>query len=655
MSQGQRRLAAIMFTDMVGYTALGQRNEELSLALVDEHRKVIRPILQRHGGKEVKTIGDAFLVEFDNVLEAIRCAYDIQRAVREFNISLPAENRMHLRIGVHLGDVVESDGDISGDAVNIASRIEPLAQDGQVCMTRQVYDQVQNKFELSFESLGPQTLKNVRSPVEVFKMVMPWQDERERLGRLESGRIAVLPFANVSPNPEDGYFADGMTDELISAVSKIREIRVIARTSAMKYKGSQKSIAEIGRELGVGAVLEGTVRKAGSKLRITTQLVNSQTEESLWSDTYDRELQDVFFIQSDISRRVADALRIQLNVAERDDIERSTTGSTEAYTLYLKGRYYWNERTRESIDKAVKYFEKATQLDTKYPLAFAGLADCYVILGDYNWVEPREAFPKAREYAFKAIEIDPRLAEPHVSLGAVYNSYEGLWLKSEEEFKKAIELRPSYATAHMWYGLLLIATQRFEESYKRMEQAGELDPLSRLIRVNLGSILVYMGRAREAIQRLKELLRDEPDFSAAHLTLGQAYLLDSRAEEAIYEMRKTLALAGGDPAVKADVACLFALSGEPDEANGILRELLDPVRTKWVSAIKIAQVLFALDRTEDAFNYLDRAFEEKSVFLNHGGVLVDLRTFPWFAAARKDPRWQAFLRRAGISSPKVST
>jgi tetratricopeptide (TPR) repeat protein len=278
-----------------------------------------------------------------------------------------------------------------------------------------------------------------------------------------------------------------------------------------------------------------------------------------------------------------------------------------------------------------------------------------LILGDYNWIEPREAFPKAREFAFKAIEIDPRLAEPHVSLGAVYNSYEGLWLKSEEEFKKAIELRPSYATAHMWYGLLLLAMQRFEESYKRMEQAGELDPLSRVVKVNLGSILTYMGRAREAIQRLEELLQAEPDHSLAHVTLGGAYLLDSRVEEAIYESRKALALAGGDSAVKADIACLLALAGKQEEANGILQELIDPFRTTWVSAIKIAQVLFALDRIDDAFNHLDKALEEKSVFLNHGGVFVDLRTFPWFYAARRDPRWRAFLQRVGISSPQSST
>jgi adenylate cyclase len=216
LTEGTRRLAAIMFTDLVGYTALGQRNESLSLALVDEQRKLIRPILNRHNGREVKTIGDAFLVEFSSALEATRCAYDIQRAIKEFNISLPEERRVHLRIGVHLGDVLDSEGDVSGDAVNVASRIKDLADDGDVCLTRQVYDHVQNKFELPLKSLGPRSLRNVNTPVEVYRMQMPWGEKRVgQPAELDKKRIAVLPFANMSPDPADEYFADGLTEELI--------------------------------------------------------------------------------------------------------------------------------------------------------------------------------------------------------------------------------------------------------------------------------------------------------------------------------------------------------------------------------------------------------------------------------------------------------
>src|SRR5205807_8269636 len=238
-----------MFTDMVGYTSLGQRNESLSLALVDEQRKLIRPILNRHDGREVKTMGDSFLVEFSSAMDAVRCAYDIQRTTREFNFSAPAEQKLHLRIGVHLGDVVESQGDISGGAVNIASRIGPFAENGGISLSRQVYDLVQNKFDLPLVTLGAKTLKNVATQVELYKVTLPWQQDRTPSStQLDKKRIAVLPFANISPNPSDEYFSDGMTEELIATLSRIKSLGVIARTSIIRYKGLTKPVVEIGRE-----------------------------------------------------------------------------------------------------------------------------------------------------------------------------------------------------------------------------------------------------------------------------------------------------------------------------------------------------------------------------------------------------------------------
>src|SRR5438445_3481247 len=283
-----------MFTDMVGYTTLGQKSESLSLALVDEQRKLIRPILNKHDGREVKTMGDSFLVEFSSALNAVRCAYDIQRAAREFNISLPLERRVHLRVGVHLGDVLNSQGDISGDAVNVASRINYLADDGGVCLTRQVYDHVQNKFELPLKSLGPQSLKNVNAPVETYRMEMPWDETRAtQPTELDKRRIAVLPFANMSPDPADEYFADGLTEELISKLSLVKGLRVIARTSVMSYKKKDKRISEIGAEPGVGSIVEGSFRKAGNKIRVTTQLIDVRDDQHVWAQSYDSNCDDV--------------------------------------------------------------------------------------------------------------------------------------------------------------------------------------------------------------------------------------------------------------------------------------------------------------------------------------------------------------------------
>ena len=294
-----------MFTDMTGYTALGQHDESLSLALVEEQRKMLRPVFKRHGGREVKTMGDAFLVEFSNALESVRCAYDAQRASREFNISRPREKRLTLRIGLHLGDVVESDGDISGDAVNVASRIQSEVEDEGVCLTRQVYDHVQNKFELPLKSIGIRSLKNVRTPIEVYKIELPWEREQMyQAGQVDHNRIAVLPFASFSPDPKDSYFADGITDEIISTLSGVSGLNVISRTSVMGYKGTAKKVKEIGNELGVGSVLEGSFRKAGKTIRVTAQLIGVGDEQHLWAQSYDRNLDDVFAVQTDIARQV---------------------------------------------------------------------------------------------------------------------------------------------------------------------------------------------------------------------------------------------------------------------------------------------------------------------------------------------------------------
>ena len=419
MPEDTRRLAAIMFTDMVGYASLGQRDESLSLAVLDEQRKLVRPILMKHSGREVKTMGDAFLVEFPSALDAVRCAYDIQRATREFNISLPEPRRLHLRVGVHLGDVVESDADVSGDAVNVASRIEPLAEDGGVCLSRQVYDHVHNKFELPLTSLGFKSLKNLADPLEVFKMEMPWSRTKdvETSHVADRQRIAVLPFENISPSPGDAYVSDGLTEETISTLSKITGLRVIARTSVLRYRGSHRGIAEIGRELGVGTVLEGSVRKMGDKLRVTVQLIDSGTEEHLWAEDYDRRMEDIFEVQKEIATKVAEELRVKLQPQEKRRLGKKSTQKSVAFTLNLKGRYYWNERSEEGFGKAREYFEKAVEADPSYAQAYVGLADTYLQMAFQNLITAKEARRKAKYLIQQALEIDKTLGEAHTSLG----------------------------------------------------------------------------------------------------------------------------------------------------------------------------------------------------------------------------------------------
>jgi len=641
-----------MFTDMVGYTALGQKNESLSLALVEEQRKVIRPILAKHGGREVKTMGDAFLVEFPNAIDAVRCAYDIQRMTREFNLSLPQERRIHLRIGLHVGEVVDSQGDISGDSVNVASRIEPLAEDGGVCLTRQVYDHVENKLDIQLTTLGFKALKNVSLPVEVFKMTMPWEGgSLVAAAQYDERRVAIMPFVNMSTDPNDVYFADGLTEELISTISKVRNLTVISRTSIMKYKGANATVGEIGNALRVGSVIEGSVRKSANRARITAQLIDVKTDGHLWSESYDREVKDIFAVQSEIAQKVADALKVRLGEGEEDEVRKKPTASTEAHTMYLKGRYLWNERTKEGVSNAVKYFEESIKLDKGFNLAYSGLADCYTILADWFWMDPNEAFPKAKLFDLKALEIDPKLAEAHASLGIIYNSYDGKWSESESEFKQAIALKPSLAYAHMWYGLLLNVLGRHAEAFEEIKHAGKLDPLSRIIGNNLAGTLVMMGRPKEAIEQIKKSLKEDPDFPSHHETLGWAYYLDSQFKEAAEEIRQAYSLSNNDLWMKTSLTCVLALVGN-DEALGLMSELEETAKTFYVSKVQLAEISFALKRNNEGYAYLEKAYHDKSIFTNHASDLAALRFYPWFRMAREDPRWGSLERQLGFT-PKA--
>ncbi len=648
MPQRQRRLAAIMFTDMVDYTALAQKNESLSLALIENQRKLLRPIFDEHGGREVKTMGDAFLVEFPSAFDAVRCAYDLQRASREFNVSVPSDERVRLRIGVHVGDVVESGGDILGDAVNIASRVEPLAFDGGICLTQQTYDQVRNKFELRLTSIGKKELKNVAGPIEVYRVILPWEEDTTHAGQhLETRRIAVLPLINLSADPENEFFADGLTEELIDRLCQIKELEVIARASVMVYKRREKKAAEIGKELRAGALIEGSVRKAGNKIRVTAQLIDANTESSLWSSRYDKDLEDIFAVQSDIAEQVAQALRVRLFPSQRESIEKKRTESTEAYTLCLKGRYYLNETTKEANAKAIKCFEDAVNLDPKCALAYAGIADCLHYAGDFGWLPPQEAYPKSRIHAVKAIEIDPALAEAHAALGAEFFHYEWKWRESEEELTRAIALSPSYAAAHDYYGTLLAYLLRFDESYEHIKRAHELDPLSKDSGADLGGALFRIGKQKEAVIHLEKMTQDNPDYPYVRSALGWAYHRAGRNVQAVAELRTAVELSHGDPEYLAGLAQVLGLTGKSEEAQTILSNLEELSKTRFVSSVNIAGILESLGRRDEAFRRLESAYSERA------GDIAAVRVRPEMRKLREDTRWVSIESRMGFTPTRV--
>jgi TolB-like protein/Tfp pilus assembly protein PilF len=632
-----------MFTDMVGYTALGQSNEPLSLALVKEQRKLVRPILARHDGKEIKTIGDALLVEFPSALDAVRCAYDIQRAIREFNLALSDERRIHLRIGIHLGDVVESDGDISGDAVNLASRVEPLAEDGGICLTRQVYDHVKGKFELRLWSLGPQQMKNVKEPVEIFRMELPWAEEKvRRAARLSRKRIAVLPFANISPSPDDEYFADGMTEELISSLSKIRDLGVTARTSTMRYKDPKKSAVEIGHELEVGYLMEGSVRKAGNRIRITVQLIDALTEEHIWSENYDRELQDVFAIQSEIAAHIGKALKVKLlGEVERPSEERARE-NVPAYLVYLKGRTLLNRRDAAGWIEARELFESAISQDPGFAPAFAGLAEAWYRLGANETVPMQLARSKVDEYVRKALSLDDHLPEAHVTLAIKHND-EYDWEGAEREFREAIELNPNLATAHRYYAVTLADMGRFGEAQEEIEIAERTDPLSADVIMSAIFMHCCLLQLDMALTKLEKVTRLDPK-NPNLLTFRAFYnYRKGNYTEAAEWLEKRLAVSESHYLTGA-LGSLYVNIGKRDKAIEQRDKLLALPEDTIGRAGDIAFISGYLGEPDEFFKWALRGAEERAL------DLISYRIDPELQYIREDPRWIDLLNKCNLKS-----
>src|SRR5687768_4630851 len=635
---GERRLAAIMFTDMVGFTALAQRDETLAMQLLDEQRKLIRAYLAEYRGREVETIGDGFFVEFASSLDAVNCAVAIQSALKDWNEQYPAENRALIRIGIHLGDVLHRGREVSGDAVNIASRIEAMAPPGGVCITAQVHASVVNKVAYQFETMGIPELKNVFTPIEVFR-VAGYGEDGSRLAATRSvlpkDRIAVLPFVNISPDQVDEYFADGMTEELISSVSMIKGLRVIARTSVMRYKRAHKPISEIGRELNVGSILEGSVRKVGTKIRISVQLVETSKEVPSWSHKYDREVKDVFAIQSEIAQHVAEALKDHIFGGKHREEPRTTTFSTEAYISYLRGRQLWNKRTEEDLKKAVSFFEKAISLDGNYARAYVGLADTYAALALLEFMAPNEAYPRAKEAVKKALALNPGLAAAHTSLGLIKFQYDWDWTGAKDEFREAISINFNYALAHHFFADYLKAMGRFEEALAEIEKARELDPLSLSINIGVGHVLYLSGQYDRAIEEYKRAVELEPGFMATHVWFGRPYLEKGMFTEAIAELETAVQLSGESVIALAMLGHGLASAGRAEEAMQILERLKERAKSQYVPSYWIAVIYNGFRDKEQVVAWMRKALDERSSWLVWSNVeprLAWLRGDAGFAA-----------------------
>jgi TolB-like protein/Tfp pilus assembly protein PilF len=462
---------------------------------------------------------------------------------------------------------------------------------------------------------------------------------------VSSKSIAVLPFENLSQDPDNAYFADGIQEEVLTRLSKIADLKVISRTSTQRYKSAPDNLLEIAKQLGVAHVLEGTVQKAGDQVRVNVQLINAQNDSHLWADKFDRKLTDIFAVESEIAARIADTLQAKLSGAEQRALSSRPTDNPEAHQFYLKGRYYWNRRYEEGLTKAVEYFKQAIAADPNYAPAYAGVADSYALLGfhGYGVMAPTEAMPKAKAAAEKALQIDEALGEAHASLAYVTDGYDWNEPGAEREYKRAIELSPNYATAHQWYGVHLAVTGRHQEAIAEIKQAQQLDPLSLTINMNVAWIFYFARQYDQAVVQCEKTLELDPNFAGTHWMLGQAYRQKGMYEKAIAEFQKAASLSKGDAVFIAVLGHAYAVAGKRGEAQKAINELKELSKRRYFPAYFIALIYVGLEDRDQAFEWLEKAFAERS-------ELTFLKAEPMFDPIRSDARFQNLVRRVGLNN-----
>ncbi len=639
-----RRLAAVMFTDTVGYTASTQADEGRSLDLLRQQSKLLRPLFSIHEGREIKSTGDGYLVEFDSALKAVQCAVNVQRRIHERN-SEGGRAQIRVRIGVHLGDVVRNGTDILGDAVNIAARIEPLAEPGGICVSGAVFEQVRSKVQDRFERLPPQSLKGLRTPIDVYRIVLPWASVSETLqqdtasGPFDKTRIAVLPFANISPDPSDEYFADGLTEELIANLSLVPGLKVIARTSVTGYRKTDKKVAAIGRDLNVGTVVEGSVRKAGNRIRVTVQVIDVATEEHIWTAKYDDDLNDIFAVQSDIATKVATALPVNISRQESTlpTVEKPT--ETKAYLLFLQGQSLMWKRDIPSLKRSLGYFQEAIRLDPTFARAYVGVARVYAQLGsegDMPWIESIRMGKVAAE---KAASLDPNLADAHAMLAEFAFMADDSADVLDRELRRALELNPNLTDAVTGLGGLAGSLGIIEAYLAQAEAAYRLDPKSPpTIRV-LGNALYFSGRGQEALAHWKKNMDLNPVDclrGTAEYHMSQGHL--DEAETAVQEMERV-----APKNAQTDLCRGYLLALKDDRAGAL--KVVERLRASYheghAQFSTIGFIYLALGDLDKFFEVMFSAAKAHTLQMSR------LRFSPLLASARRDPRFIQLLSLYG--------
>jgi TolB-like protein/Flp pilus assembly protein TadD len=555
-----------------------------------------------------------------------------------------------LRIGIHTGDVLVDDTSIYGDGVNIASRMESFAVPGSIFISSKAYDDIKNQKEVSAVSMGRYLLKNVKEQMEIFAisnagLKIPDAEVLEGKGEaVRQKNILVLPFVNMSNDPEQEYFSDGLTEELISSLSKLKDTKVISRTTSMQYKNTTKDTKTIGKETGADFIMEGSVRKAGNNLRITAQFIDACRDVHLWAQSFRGTLDDIFDIQEDVSSKIVEALRLQLSSEEKNTLQKRYTDDSEAYQLYLQGLFFWKKRNEAGLKSAIKHFEKALEKDPGYALAWAGIADAYSLMGEYTNISRRDLYNKQMEAVHKALELDPQLAEAHISLAISLMLNDWDWVGAEREFKLGLELNHNNATGHHWYAELLLFIGKKEEAFKEISIAVDLDPISQGILKDKGIFQYYVGQYDEAMKTALTTLELDPGFTPVHRLISLVYTAKGMYEEAIKENKKWGDLTGNK--IKTDVALahILATAGKNEEARKIIEDTGIENILSSNDFRGVALVYVALGEKEEAFEWLEKSYQKHEESLC--SIMIDHK----FDLLRDDPRFIAMLKKIGLAN-----
>lgn len=646
LSQRVRQLAAVMFADMTGYTALMQEDEQKAKILRDRQRQTLENSIPHYKGKIIQYFGDGALSIFGSAIDAVKCAIDIQHELQK-------EPKVSLRIGLHSGDIVYDNEGVYGDCVNLASRIEALSVPGAVLISDKIFDEIKNQIEIKTSSLGKFNLKNVKRQVEVYAianegLVVPGI---EQLGvkANDAKSIAVLPFVNMSADPDNEYFSDGISEEILNALTHVEGLRVTSRTSSFSFKGKNEDVRQIGNKLGVSTVLEGSVRKAGKKMRITAQLINTADGYHIWSEVYDSDLDDIFQVQDEISLKILNRLKENFAIdSTKETLIKPPTDNIDAYNLYLKGRYYWNKSNPEDIGKAVKTFEEVIRIDPGFALAYCALSYCYSFMGSAGLMPPTVAYPKAKDYTLKAIELDPNHAESHLSLASIKFFHNWDFDGAEISLNKALSLSLNSSLINQVHGWFLIAKGDFDKAIEKMKQAVILDPLSLPLMSNLADAYCFAHRFDEALAQYDKIIEMDPSYRRGFEGRGIIFLTIGDYEKAIKDLEQYHKLIGDPLKGVSSLGHAYAVAGHTDKALECLEKLKEREKAEpgVILHMDYAFLYSGLQNFDQAFYHFHKAYEQR-MGIACLGMIFCVR-YPMLKELKADPRFKELTGKMGM-------